>query len=387
MTLSLSARADHWGDRTAVVDISAARRGSPKRYSYADLASLARRFEAALTDRGIGAGDTVAVLSRNRVRSLALIFACLRLEATVAPVSHRLTPATVAAPVADLEPAVVVAEDAQGDLLAALEGATTATFDDLGGDREPPADRDPDPGARLVSLAADGSDGSGGIVEFSANAVEATCRSVATTWGLGRRDRVALTLALSAPDGLLGVALPTLYAGGTLLLDRAFDPADLAAVATRERVTLIAGRTAELRGLAEEGLADLDCEVVSDARVPTELRATYREHGIPIRRAYGAPVCPTILSSVATAGGDEGNNGNDDDLGWPLLDCRVRLVAEGGTVEGAGEGHLEVAGPMVGGWQGGDDGDGDGGGKDDWTPTGDRFRRDAEGRYSRIDRN
>ncbi len=374
MTLSLSARADHWSDRTAVVDISAARRDSPKRYSYADLAAMAAGFETTLADRGVGPGDTVAVLSRTRVRTLALPFACRRLGATIAPVSHRHTPATVPGPIDQLEPELVVAEEAQGDLLAALEGESTATFGDLadadadGSGAEPSDDRPDRSEAPLLTLpvVSEPSDGSGlkGVVEFPADAVEATCRSVATTWGLGRADRVALTLPLSAPDGLLRVAFPTLYAGGTLLLDRAFDPADLVAAVGDEPATVLAGRTAELRGLIEAGFPEAasGCEVVADAGVSAEIRAEYRERGLGVRRAYGAPICPTVLSGPAADG--EGLR--------PLFDCRVRLVDDG-PVEGAGAGRLEIAGPMVG------DRPEAGGG--DWRSPGDRFRRDEDGRY------
>ncbi|WP_114577949.1 class I adenylate-forming enzyme family protein [Saliphagus sp. LR7] len=387
MTLSLSARADHWGDRTAVVDVSAARRSSPERYSYADLASLATGFETTLADRGVGPGDVMAVLSRNRVRTLALLFACRRLGATVAPVSHRHTPATVTGPIDRLEPTLVVAEEAQGDLLAALEGESTATFDDLADDADAdgsgrsPSDGRPERGETpllALPVVSEPSEGSGleAVVNFPADAVEATCRSVATTWGIGRADRLALTLPLSAPDGLLRVALPTLYSGGTLLLDRAFDPADLVAVGGDEPVTVLAGRTAGLRGLLDEGFPDAapGCEIIADAGVPAALRAEYREHGLAVRRAYGTPVCPTILSGPAPDRGD----GDDEGL-RPPFDCRVRLVAEGGVVEGAGEGTLELAGPMVGERRetadaGRTDGEG-------WHPTGDRFRRDAGRRY------
>lgn len=380
MTLSLAVRGAHWGDRTAVVDISAARRDTPKRYSYADLAGLASGFETALADRGLASGDTVAVLSRNRVRTLALPFACRRLGATFVPVSHRHTPATVAGPVDRIEPDLVVAEDAQGDLLSALpEETPTATFDGLDAD-DPDVDSDPDPpgdggdrgDAPLLTLpiVSEPSEGSGveEIAVFPAEAVEATCRSVATTWGLGRADRTPLTLPLSAPDGLLRVALPTLYSGGTLLIDRAFDPDDVAAVVADEPVTFLAGRTAELRGLAEAGLTGADCEfVVADAAVPAEIEAAYRERGIAVRRAYGAPICPTVLSGPTTDGDGEG-------MGRPVFDCRARLVGDG-PVSGDGEGALEVAGPMVA------DRPEDEGGDDGWRPTGDRFRRDADGRY------
>ncbi|MCU4742281.1 class I adenylate-forming enzyme family protein [Natronoglomus mannanivorans] len=425
MTLSLDARAAHWGDRTAVVDVSEARRDEEAetvdrdrdrdRYSYAELAAIADRFVASLSEHGIDAGDTVCVISRNRVRVLALFFACRRLGTTFAPLSHRLTPKTVSRPLERLEPAVVVTESAQRDLTRAVQHAKTVTFDDLSAeidtDDDPSSSVVPDletdlespapDGTPLVTLHGDpgGTDSDRGAdpepdaaVGFSADATEANCRTVAATWGLGRTDCTPLVLPLSAPDGLLRVALPTLYAGGTLLLDRAFDPGDTLEAIRREPVTGLVGRRAELRDLAANDDADALETLewaVSDGPIESEVRNTYLERGVPVSGTYGCPACPTALAQpIGGVSGSEGEGESavetateNGSVGYPLFDCRVRLVADGSVVEGVGEGRLEVAGPMV---ADGSDGD-SGGAADDWIDTDDRFRRDEDGRYYPVD--
>src|SRR6056297_941043 len=127
MTLSLERRAALWGDRTAVVDASADRR-----VSYADLESEADAMARRLSALGVGPGDPVAVLSRNRVETLALLFAVRRLGGIFAPVSHRLTPATVEEPLEIIDPEVVVHEPAQRDLVRELPDERTHSCEDLG---------------------------------------------------------------------------------------------------------------------------------------------------------------------------------------------------------------------------------------------------------------
>ncbi|WP_207586277.1 AMP-binding protein [Halomontanus rarus] len=430
MTFSLDARAAHWGDRTAVVDVSEARRDEEAetidrdRYSYAELAAIAERFAASLADRDVDAGDTVCVVSRNRVRVLALFFACRRLGATFAPLSHRLTPKTVSRPLERLEPAIVVTESAQRDLTRAVQHAKTVAFDELGRSGDAGTDSDADAGfdtapnletetpvpdgTPLVTLhddpeATDSDRGADpdpdAAVTFSERAVEANCRAVATTWGLGRADCTPLLLPLSAPDGLLRTALPTLYSAGTLLLDRAFDPGDTLEAIRREPVTWLAGRTAELRDLAANDDADalgaLEW-VVGEGPVSEEVRNAFLERGVPVAGAYGCHACPTALAqpvgggiggeagieAESAAGTEIQTEPGDGGVGYPLFDCRVRLVADDSVVEGAGEGRLEVAGPMVAdGASGSDDAEA----ATDWVATGNRFRRDEDGRYYPAD--
>ncbi|WP_276255252.1 class I adenylate-forming enzyme family protein [Halomontanus rarus] len=418
MTFSLDARAAHWGDRTAVVDVSEARRDEEAetidrdRYSYAELAAIADRFAASLADRDVDAGDTVCVVSRNRVRVLALFFACRRLGATFAPLSHRLTPKTVSRPLERLEPAIVVTESAQRDLTRAVQHAKTVAFDELGRSGEAGTDLDSatdlesrsTDGTPLVTLHDDpgGTDSNRGAdpdpdaaVTFSERAVEANCRAVVTTWGLGRADCTPLLLPLSAPDGLLRTALPALYSGGTLLLDRAFDPGDTLEAIRREPVTVLVGRRAELRDLAANDDADalgaLEW-VVGEGPVSEEVRNAFLERGVPVAGAYGCPACPTALAqpvgggiggdTEVEAGSTTETEPGDGGVGHPLFDCRVRLVADDSVVEGAGEGRLEVAGPMVAdGASGSDDAEA----ATDWVATGDRFRRDEDGRYYPVD--
>lgn len=392
VTLSLARRAARFPDRTAVVDISEERLYAPAetvhedRVSYGALSRLAELTASRLEARGIDAGDTVCLVTRNRVASLALLFACRRLEATLAPISHRLTPVTVERPFETLEPDLVVAEAAQRDLVRSIPFDRTVTLSELaetdssssgdsdgdsgdGGTTTPgPETGDPrvgddqtESGRPLLCLH-----GQGGrpVVAYTARTLEWNCIAAMTTWGLSRDDVVPLVTPLSAHDGLVRTALPVLYVGGRLLLDRAFDPGDTLTAIESADATLLAGRTAAFRDIAAE--SDFSAAVdsleraVPDASVPDDVLAPYRDRGISVTRTYGRLECPIAFGrAVRTADADDGGadaaDGTDaGNAGPPVLDCRARLLdtddsedADATVREGATEGRLELSGPVL----------------------------------------
>ncbi|ADD05475.2 putative ligase (homolog to O-succinylbenzoate--CoA ligase) [Natrialba magadii ATCC 43099] len=401
MTLSLAKRAERFPDRTAVVDISEERLYAPAetihedRLTYAGLSTLADWFGARLGGLGIEAGDTVCLVSRNRVTSLALLFACRRLGATLAPISHLLTPITVERPFDVLDPALVVAEPAQRDLVRSIPFDRSVTLPDLA-DAEPAERWRAHSDASGPLLALHGDDGQP-IVTFSARTLESNCIAAVLTWGLTQDTVAPIPTPLSAPDGLVRLALPVLYAGGRLLLDRAFDPGDALTAMAAENATHLSGRTSVFRDLAGDAdsaftaaLEPVRC-VLPDATVDPALLDPYRNRGIPVSRVYGVLECPMILagSDVASGGfaGTDAGDGRDEaaeaaSIGRPILDCRVRLVgSDGAAVEGAGSGTLEVRGPVVAdGRRGGETAGSQPVGR--WVDTGQLFDRDENGRYA-----
>ncbi|TYL39662.1 long-chain fatty acid--CoA ligase [Natronococcus pandeyae] len=427
MTLSLARRAERSPDRTAVVDISEEHLYAPAetvhadRVSYAELSQIVGRTAGALADHGVEPGDTVCLVTRNRVASIAFLFACRRLGATLAPISHRLTPTTVKRPFDALEPSLVVAEAAQRDLVRSIRSEQTATLDQLAdadASTVTTPKRSTDVDAPLLALH--GEPGRP-VVAFSASAVEWNCISAIVTWGFSRNDSGIVLDPLSAPDGLFRVALPLLYVGGQLLLDRAFDPGDTLTAIDERDVALLGGRAAPIRELAAgenaDALAGLE-RAICDHAADEDALETLLEHDVSVSSAYGLLECPTAMSRAVA------EPTADDEIGRPILDCRARLVDDESTVlEGAAEGILQLSGPVVAdGYvnladtgdatgsreakqedgsneearmeRGTDEADehGSAGSADEdddtrrftdgWFDTGDRFRRDEDGVYS-----
>ncbi|QLG49793.1 AMP-binding protein [Natrinema halophilum] len=410
MTLSLARRAEHFPDRTAVVDISEDRLYAPAetidedRITYDGLSTVATRTAARLSSRGIGPGDTVCLVTRNRVASLALFFACRRLGATLAPISHLLTPASVDRPFDVLEPELVVAEAAQRDLVRSIPFDRAVTIEELTETERAPVAFDDDRARTHSPLALHGVSGRP-VARYSADTLERNCVTGIVAWGLAANDVVPLTLPLATADGFVRVALSVLFVGGTLLLDRAFDPGDAATAMAEADATFLPGREPAIRDIANasgfENAVDSLERVVCEGPVADDVVAAYHDCGVTVARAYGRLECPTALSQ--RFGADRGESDSTASVvGRPVPDCRARLIdGEDSVLEDAATGRLQLAGPMVadgyvtpsstGDEQGGEPADLEGSEReaaedrgrftDGWFDTGQRFRRDEGGNY------
>ncbi|MFC4553015.1 MULTISPECIES: class I adenylate-forming enzyme family protein [Halorussus] len=385
MTLSLERRAALWGDRTAVVEDGADESAggqagaapAGERVSYADLNDRAERLARRLAALGVEAGDAVAVVSRNRVEVLALLFAVRRLGAVLAPVSHRLTPATVEGPFETVSPEVVVHEAAQRDLVREVADDRSQEFDDLRrhdgedyervdldpedpllylhatgeADRSAVGEDDEEPQRPGESLNADPT-AAERVVAMSERAVEWNCVTAAAAWGLGRDDRAPTLLPFSDADGLLRTALPLLYVGGRVALLRVFDAESALAAVEREGATVCLAGATEYRELVESDAfesATLDSLEWFGAidPLPVDAREALADEA-PVVRVYASVETGANCYVPPESGGAEAGPDFDPDLvGRPFPDCEVRVVADGERVEDGEVGEFEARGRVV----------------------------------------
>ncbi|UPW01575.1 AMP-binding protein [Halorussus gelatinilyticus] len=406
MTLSLERRAALWGDRTAVVDASADRR-----VSYADLESEADAMARRLAALGVGPGDPVAVVSRNRIETLALLFAVRRLGGIFAPVSHRLTPATVEEPLETIDPEVVVHEAGQRDLVRELPDERTHSFEELGrheGADYESVDRDAEDSLVYLHTKAEADRPAVGedegrsrpgeslnedpttaprVVDYPARAVEWNCVTAAAAWGLGRGDCAPALLPFSDADGLLGLVLPLLYVGGRVALLRAFRPEDaLAAVAEEGATALFAGATEYRELVAADEFAATDFSgvewIATRSRLPADAREELARHA-PVVRTYGR--VETGPNALFVPPGESGSAADAPDrdadrVGRPFPDCEVRVAADDGTPVEDGElGEIRCRGAVTPKGRLTDDGTTET--FPDWVPTGDLGFREGGDYY------
>ena len=145
------------------------------RLSYSDLEGRALLASAALTGLGVGSGDRVVWLGQNCHRLLEVLLACGRLGASLCPLNWRMSPDELAWVVGDLEPSVVLTQEAEiGDRVAELRALVSSTdaawvahdaigpgsYESLLAEASPPssdaggAGSDPDDDALLLYTAA-----------------------------------------------------------------------------------------------------------------------------------------------------------------------------------------------------------------------------------------
>lgn len=420
MTLSIDRRADLWGGRTAVVE-----HRTGERVSYADLAARIDDAAGRLAALGVGADDAVAVVSRNRVEVLALLFAARRLGAVFAPVPHRLTPATAGPAIEAVDSALVVFETAQRDLVggiaadervsfAELDGVERAAYERVERDLEAPLwylhtdellgeGREPgDAEARsdvdersdldreeIRQGTAEGESRGGRTVVVPERQVEWNCVSAAVAWELGRADSAPILVPFSSADGLLRLALPLLYVGGTVVVQRAPDPRDTLALVEDGLATRLFGSATVLRELvAADGFADADWSGVawtaSGDPLDPDVADAFRVQGVPAIRSYGRPEAGpnALFVPPERADGTEPPGA----VGRPFPDAAVRIVGpDGDRVEPGEVGDLHVGGRVVASGYLDGSGEGDDTFRDGWVATGESVRLDPASGFVVLD--
>jgi len=397
-------RAQLTPDRVGLVDAT-----TGERFTYADLDHRANRAVRLLRTRGIERGDHVAVVSRNRPELVDLFFATAKTGSVLAPLSHRLAPPELAALLDRVDPDLLLVEAPFLDeTRAALSEADTdeppvlaveAAADDderENGARDTPsyADELPEDGGPVETptlspedthllLHTGGSTGTPKETVVSHRAVVWNSLNTITSWGLRDDDVTTLTFPMFHTGGWNVVTVPVWHMGGTVVLARGFDPAQLLATVEREGATVLVAVPAVLRLLAEHD--DWDRTTLSTLRVVKSgggpcrqaVMASWWDRGIDLSQGYGLTECGPNNFAMPEGWPHE----KADTVGKPAMHVEARVVDDGEPVDPGTVGELQLRSPHAGsGYL--DDADATaatfGGG---WVATGDLARVDADGYY------
>ncbi|MEN0135868.1 MAG: long-chain fatty acid--CoA ligase [Rhodococcus sp. (in: high G+C Gram-positive bacteria)] len=395
----LRRRAERDGDRAALSFAG-------ETLSFAELQHHIECFADVLAACEVRAGDRVAYVGFNHSRFLVALFATARLGAVFVPLNFRFTGSELAHNIQDSDARLLIADPAHtspvdevrdglgvhrwlriGEGTAGWEG-----IDDLLAQRP-----------RHVGEAAVDADSPALILYTSGTTgrpkgAVLTHRNVWTSnvnWMLAvnyNAEHVALTSApLFHSGGMCVMTLPTLMAGGHVIVHEQFDAGTLLDDIERYRVTslfmvpamMLFTSTHERFGTAD--LSSVRIIVAGAAPVPEPMLRLYGARGIPVSQCWG-------LTEAATGATFLGTDRALDKLGScgtaGMLN-EVRLIdADGNVVTTPGvHGELCVRGDTVtpGYWNTPEETDA-ALGPDDWLRTGDVAYQDEDGYYYIADR-
>jgi fatty-acyl-CoA synthase len=358
---------------------------------YAELDRRADCAAALLEARGVGPGDRVAILCRNRTAFFEALFACARLGAILVPLNWRMPPAELDPLVAHAGPRLLLHGGEEKGIVSGLAAPPPAL--DLDGEYEalleaavPRRRRAPWPSDGIwYLLYTSGTTGRPKAVIYTFGMALANLVNIGTALGLGTGDTTLSFLPNFHTAGINLHALPTLLQGGRVLLLPAFDPEAVVRLLEARRLDTFFAVPAVYQALLDHprfGEAPLDrvrhwsC---GGAPLPDALARRCRDFGLRVCGGMGmTETGPTaFLASPQDAWERIGS------VGKPQLLVRVRIVGEDGREVREGEvGDLLFAGPAVtpGYW------------KDEaatraaftadgWLRSGDLARRDPDGFY------
>ncbi|MEZ5726804.1 MAG: AMP-binding protein [Burkholderiaceae bacterium] len=224
---------------------------SGRAFSYAELHQRCGRLASALAALGVARGDRVAILAQNGVETFELQFAAARLGAIVLPLNWRLTVPELSYIIGDSTPSVLVHDVEFADTALALHrecGIRTLLSlnhraPNEGGYEQalaeaptmvalPPEDVMHDDLAMIMYTSGTTGHPKGAMITHGM--VFWNCVNLGVPAAITPRTVQLVVLPLFHTGGLNCYANPVLHAGGSLVIQRAFDPgAALAAIGDR----------------------------------------------------------------------------------------------------------------------------------------------------------
>jgi fatty-acyl-CoA synthase len=356
--------------------------------TYAAFDDRASRAAAVLTSRGVARNDRVAILCRNRIEFFEIMFACAKLGAIVVPLNWRMPPAELSTVIADCAPRVLVYGESDAEQASAIGGIPTLGLDH---DYEPliasspPLSTEPRwQGDDIWSLIyTSGTTGApkGVIQTFQMAAVNAF--HVSQAFGVSGADTTLNFLPLFHTAGIQLVTLPTLFAGGAVIVAPGFEAARALELMPRLDVFFAVPAVYQQLSLHSDferaDLSRVRAWGCGGAPLPDVLVERYAAKGVRVCNGYGmTETGPTAF----VASPDEALT-KIGSVGKPqlLLDVRIvgadgRDVADGET----GEIWMRGAGLTPGYWNRPED-TAKAFTPDGWLKSGDIGRRDADGCY------
>ena len=343
--------------------------------SYAELDDAVRAMAAALHGLGVRRGDRVAVLMENSPEFVHVLFGAANIGAVVVPINFRLAAPEIAFLLADSGAVALAVSDrfaslASGALAACsgrhgvrqvltetldggLAGLPTATVGSLiaGADER----RGPDPaiGEHDISVImyTSGTTGSPKGAMLTHSNMQWNAFNMLTVGDGMSGSTVTIAVAPMFHIGALGLSvLPVLYAGGTVVTVRAFDPGRTLELIEKHSVTSQFMVPAMWSALSQ--VPDFDSHDVSSVRwalcggapCPLPVIEFYQQRGWRFLEGFGmTETAPSVLlldeEFVVSHAGS---------VGRPFMHCDVRIVDdEDHDVPVGSVGELIIRGPNV----------------------------------------
>lgn len=374
-----------------------------RRVSYRDLNNRINSLANALRDElKVKKGDRIAVLTTNRMEFLEVWFAASKLGAILVPLNFRLAKEELEYMFDDTSPRILFYEQIFKEKLEPIDFDSRSVehiveitdeeedeYDELlenGSEEEP-----------LIQVNADDPciiPYTGGTMGLPKGAVlthfniTSHAISMCKNVDLTSRDTTLTILPLFHTGGISLFTSATLYQGGTLVLQRKFDPKQAVDIIEGEDVNIVFAVPTIYREIAKTGrfkgadLSSVRTFMNGGDYCPPEIMRKYHERGLNFIHSYGLTESgPGVLANYY---GDERAHEKSlrGSVGKPLFYSEVKIVDDDGRELEPGEtGELLTKGPHVieRYWNKPEETEEAFSG--DWLHTGDLARMDEDGYY------
>jgi fatty-acyl-CoA synthase len=367
----LAERARITPDRIALISVE-----TGERLTYAQLSDRANGAAATILDAGVQAGDRAGLLAQNSIDFIAFFFGALKAGVIVVPLSTRATAHELSIIAADCGMKILFhdgsAPELSGVPLVKLEKNQTA---------RPLPDRVIDPESIACLLYTSGTTGKPKGVMIPHRQLLANGYNTAINWGLREDDIAPIFTPLYHAGGVAVFLIPLFLLGGTIVLHRGFDVAEVWETIERERCTIVLGVPTiwkMLRDAPQFATVDLSHVrwfISGGAPLPAFLIDAYQQRGVTLKQGYGLTEVGVNCFTMTI----EDARNKPGSIGRPMLFTEVRLVDDDGNDAETGE--MWIRGPHVSSGYWNNPQATAEAYVDRWFHTGDIARRDAEGYF------
>lgn len=388
-------------DRVALVE---AKTGATTTYrAWNDRANQVARW---LARQGIGRGDRVAVLAKNRAGYLDLLFACAKLGAVLQTLNVRLTAAELAGILGAAPPSLLIHDAALAAVARAIRAergsiaAGFASFDEPAADElglAASANEAAEPVPVVELTASDPwvicyTGGSTGLPKgaiLTHGSILANAVNTVTSWGLGPSDVAILNAPLFHVGGISVLTTPLVLGGGTSIVCDGFDAGEVLDLCARGGVTTFFGVPTMFLAILEHprfattDLSRLRLVISGGAPCPPPIFEAMAARGVPFKQGYGLTEAGPNNFWLP----DDQVAAKPGRVGYPLFQIDARVVDERGATQPAGTpGELWLRGPHVFGGYFGQPSETAKVLVDGWLRTGDVAVVDDDGAFSIVGR-
>jgi acyl-CoA synthetase (AMP-forming)/AMP-acid ligase II len=348
-------------DKTALIE-------GEQSLTYAEMLARAEAFSAGLAGMGVAKGDRVALLFPNCIEFCLAYFAVLRLGAVVVPLNNRLAAKEFAYIVNDSGPKVLVVGhqlwEAYEGFRGMLDSPPAVVY---AGEREAPGAADfaelsrPGPAApappeigpdqAACIMYTSGTTGLPKGAVMSHRNVFTNARNCGAHMGYVESDVTLIVVPLFHVTGLNTQLVAFVYCGGTCVIQRAYNTAEMIRLLARHRVTtMITVPTMYTLLLVNQELETADLTALRALSYggapmdPATIAGLKERLGVELFNAYGL----TETSSLATVMPPCDTARKGASVGLAVSGVRLRVVGPGGDDLPPGEaGELWIKGPNV----------------------------------------
>jgi fatty-acyl-CoA synthase len=385
----LARRARIGGDRIAVIEESEpseplsgggiARVAAHRTLDYRTLEERCARCATWLREAGVVRGDRVAILLANRTAFLEAVFGAARLGAIALPINTRLAPPELRQIFDDASPRVLLYEwELEERVVRACAGmhdapqriavgAPSDSYEAALSAHEPSFSIEPvSPEDPMILMYTSGTTGTPKGALLPHRKTLANSLNAQLFFDSSSRDRVLVVVPLFHSFGLQILAIPALYSGASIVLQRHFDATRLWQAVAEHDVTFFGGVPTmfrELLGALDARrdraalVARLRFAFTAGAAIPVELIHEFEARGVLLKQGFGQTetsilCCLDARDAIRKAGS----------VGKPVFHAEVRVVkradVDGPTaswrdVAREEDGEIVVRGPitMTGYWR------------------------------------